>query len=229
MIYPAALLLLVGVVAFAVLAPEDDLYLGLSAGQIASMTASALMLVLILGGLRADWRGRARTAILSALAWVAIFGVVMVGYVHREEVARFSDRMMDEIAPGRRIVSPPGEAHAVRGPDGHYMFEGLAEGVALRLMFDTGASTVVLRAQDAARLGLDPAKLDYRVTVSTANGKTQAAPYLIKTLTIGGVTLRDVRALVARPGALRENLLGQSFLERLSGYAMERNRLVLRQ
>jgi aspartyl protease family protein len=229
MIYPAALLLLAGAAAFAIFMPEDERVFGLSPGQTASLVGSVLLLVLILGGLRADWRGRARTAILSALAWVAIFGVVMVGYVHRGEVARFSDRMMDEIAPGRRVVSPPGEAHAVRGPDGHYVFEGLAEGVALRLMFDTGASTVVLRAQDAARLGLDPAKLDYRVTVSTANGVTQAAPYVIRTLTIGAITLRDVRALIARPGALRENLLGQSFLERLSGYAMERNRIVLRQ
>lgn len=229
MIYPVALLGLAGAVAFAVFMPEDEMVLGLSPGGIASVVASALMLVLILSGLRADWRGRARAAILAALAWVAIFGVVMIAYVHRADVSRFSDRMMDEIAPGRRIVSPPGEAHAVRGPDGHYVFEGLAEGASMRFLFDTGASTVVLRAQDAARLGLDPAKLDYRVTVSTANGKTLAAPYLIKTLTIGAITLRDVRALVARPDALRENLLGQSFLERLSGYAMERNRIVLRQ
>ena len=114
-------------------------------------------------------RTRLRGALLGALAWVAIFAAVMIGYAHRAEMAAFTERMMDEIAPGRRVVSPPGEAHAVRGPDGHYTFEGMAEGVRLRLMFDTGASTVVLRAEDSARLGFDPAKPDYPVSLPTPN------------------------------------------------------------
>jgi aspartyl protease family protein len=37
-----------------------------------------------------------------------------------------------------------------------------------------------------------------------------------------------VRALIARPGSLRENLLGQSFLERLASYTVENNKLVMR-
>jgi len=40
--------------------------------------------------------------------------------------------------------------------------------------------------------------------------------------------MRDVRALVARPGALSESLLGMSFLDRLQGYSVERGRLVLK-
>jgi aspartyl protease family protein len=36
-----------------------------------------------------------------------------------------------------------------------------------------------------------------------------------------------VTALVARPGALEESLLGMSFLERLKSYTVERDRLVL--
>ena len=234
MFYPLALVALVVAAAIAILLPEDADMLGLSPGQWASAGASALLLVWLVAGWREERRSdglrtRLRGALLGALAWVAIFAAVMIGYAHRAEMAAFTERMMDEIAPGRRVVSPPGEAHAVRGPDGHYTFEGMAEGVRLRLMFDTGASTVVLRAEDAARLGFDPAKLDYRVSVSTANGRALAAPLTIKTLTIGEITMRDVHALAARPGALRENLLGQSFLERLSGYSVERNRLVLRQ
>ena len=88
---------------------------------------------------------------------------------------------------------------------------------------------VVLRAEDARKLGLDPDKLDYRTPVATANGRTHAAPITLETLSVGDITKRRVRALVARPGALHENLLGQSFLTQLSGYAVERNRLVLRE
>jgi aspartyl protease family protein len=36
-----------------------------------------------------------------------------------------------------------------------------------------------------------------------------------------------VGALVARPGALDESLLGISFLERLKSYTVERDRLIL--
>ena len=39
--------------------------------------------------------------------------------------------------------------------------------------------------------------------------------------------MRNVAALVARPHALDESLLGMSFLERLKSYTVERDRLVL--
>ena len=97
------------------------------------------------------------------------------------------------------------------------------------MMFDTGASSIVLRAEDAAKVGLNIDKLDYRVSVSTANGRALTAPVTLEAVTVGNITLKSVRALVARPGALQENLLGQSYLTRLSGYSVERNRLVLRQ
>ena len=35
-----------------------------------------------------------------------------------------------------------------------------------------------------------------------------------------------MRALVVKPGALDQSLLGMSFLERLKSYSVERNRLV---
>ena len=42
------------------------------------------------------------------------------------------------------------------------------------------------------------------------------------------IVVRGVRALVARPGALNESLLGMSFLEKLKSYSVEGGRLVLR-
>jgi aspartyl protease family protein len=47
-------------------------------------------------------------------------------------------------------------------------------------------------------------------------------------LRVGSIAERRVRALVARPGALRENLLGMTFLERLTSYEVRGNRLILR-
>lgn len=227
--YVIALILLAGAAGYAMLMPEESQIAGLSPGQIASLVASVLLLIMIAGSLGAEWRGRVGAAIAGALAWGAIFAAVMVGYVYREDVSAVTVRLMDEIVPGRAVQSAPGEAVAVRRPDGHYGFDARVNGAVVRMMFDTGASSIVLRAEDAAKVGLNPEKLEYRVPVSTANGRAMAAPVTLEAVTVGNITLKSVRALVARPGALQENLLGQSFLSRLSGYSVERNRLVLRQ
>ena len=221
------ILLLIGVAAAILILPDEPGWWGLSPGQTAGVVAMALLALANLSYVAPTYRGRLGVALLSAFAWIAIFATVSVGYVYRDEMAVATNRVMDEIIPGRAVTSGPGEAVAVRRSDGHFALDALANGVRLRFMFDTGASSVVLRAEDAARLGFDPAKLDYRVTMSTANGRSQAAPVVIEALTAGNITQRRVRALVARPGALHENLLGQSFLARLSGYRVDRNRLVL--
>ena len=227
--YVLALVLLAAAALYAVLMPEDAEIAGLYPGQIASLVGSLLLLMLIAGSIGAEWRGRVGAAILGALAWGAIFAAVMVGYVYREEVSAVTVRMIDEIVPGRTVPSQPGEAVSVRRHDGHFGFEGRINGASVRMMFDTGASSIVLRAEEATKIGFDLKKLDYRVAVSTANGRALAAPVTLKAVTVGNITQRNVRALVARPGALQENRLGQTFLGRRSGYSVERNRLVLRE
>ena len=64
--------------------------------------------------------------------------------------------------------------------------------------------------------------------VKTANGIADVAPVMLESLTIGDITQRRIPAFVGRRGALTSNLLGQSFLARLSGFNVERNHLVLR-
>ena len=50
----------------------------------------------------------------------------------------------------------------------------------------------------------------------------------LRNLTLGPITLNDVEALVAKPGALKENLLGMSFLSRLRSYEFTTDMLTLR-
>ncbi len=193
-----------------------------------SMIYGALAFSLV-GSLVLYYRGRMSTALLGLVAWLSIFGVVTLGYSFRTELAGVANRVMDEVLQGREIRSETGQAAAVRSGNGHFAFTGITNGVELRYMFDTGASTVVLRYEDARRIGLNPDKMDYSVAVSTANGKAVTAPASIDALTIGNITQRRVRVLIDKPGALQENLLGMSFLGRLKGYAVDGNRLVLRE
>lgn len=111
--------------------------------------------------------------------------------------------------------------------DGTYVFDTAVNGSPVPMIFDTGASVVVLRAEDVGRLGIDSAALDYSRAVQTANGRADVAPVTIATLTVGGITRHDVPAVVGRPGALHANLLGQTFLRRLTGFKREGDRIIL--
>jgi aspartyl protease family protein len=96
-------------------------------------------------------------------------------------------------------------------------------------MIDTGASLVALRASDAASLGVHPAAREFTAEVKTANGSVRAAQTQLGMVEIGGVTVRDVAALVLPDQALSENLLGMSFLMRLRHFEYSNGKLVLEQ
>jgi aspartyl protease family protein len=98
----------------------------------------------------------------------------------------------------------------------------------MSLLVDTGASTVVLREADAMRLGVDTRRLNYSVPVQTANGVTYAAHVRLTSIAVGSIQIQGVDALVAKPGALRENLLGMTFLSRLRSYEFSGEFLTLR-
>lgn len=206
----------------------DTKVFGLSPGAFAAVLIMSLFAIANLGWYIAENRNRLSTSLLQAVAWVAIFAVVITGYTFRQEFAGVTSQVMDGLVPGRTPKAGADEAIAVRRRDGHFGFDAIADGTKITMMFDTGASSVVLTSQDAQRMGVNLSGLEYTVRVSTANGTAMAAPYYLEALTVGNITVRRVRALVARPGALSESLLGQSFLDRLAGFNVEKNRLVLR-
>lgn len=114
-----------------------------------------------------------------------------------------------------------------RAADSHFYVRAEVDGTPVRMVFDTGASTVALRYEDAARIGIDPASLDFSVLTETANGTGRAARVVLPSLTIGGITRRNVAATVHRPGALGISLLGQSFIQRLGEIRSQGNQLML--
>jgi aspartyl protease family protein len=114
------------------------------------------------------------------------------------------------------------------GNDGHFRTDARVDGRRLELVVDTGASQIVLRASDAARLGIHPTPRDYNVKVATANGVTRAAAVELQMVEIGNIVVRDVRALVHPDEALGVNLLGMSFLSRVR-WTHERGKLILEQ
>ncbi len=50
----------------------------------------------------------------------------------------------------------------------------------------------------------------------------------ITTLSVGGISIHNVDALIAKPGTAAPNLLGRTFLDRLDSYTVEHDQLVMR-
>jgi aspartyl protease family protein len=78
------------------------------------------------------------------------------------------------------------------------------------------------------RLGFHPARRDYSVKISTANGEGRAAAVDLRMVEVGDIVVRDLRALVVPDEALNVNLLGMSFLSRVR-WTHESGRLTLEQ
>jgi aspartyl protease family protein len=115
-----------------------------------------------------------------------------------------------------------------RSGAGHFEADASVNGRRMRFLVDTGASVVVLRESEAARLGIHPIARDYRAKVSTANGVVMAAPVELNRVDIGSLTVQNVAALVLPDDALAQNLLGMSFLSRVR-FEHKNGRLVLEQ
>jgi aspartyl protease family protein len=209
--------------------PQGTLILGLDHASFAR-AAFAIALVAWLGlagARRAGAEGVARVLSSAAVWAVILLGAIGV-YAYRFEAAEFAQRLMDEFFPGEPQIGAGGEVIVSRRFGGAFVVPATVGSARVAMLFDTGASTVVLRAEDAARVGLDARRLAFNVDVVTANGSASAAETLLDRVAVGPIVMRNVRALIARKGALGESLLGMSFLERLDSYTVERGKLVLK-
>ena len=174
------------------------------------------------------FRGRMAAGFLNLALWAVILFALLAGYSYRFEIGTVAERVMAVLVPGTLVQSGPKEVTVFRRPDGGFTLDAIVGRVRLPFTLDTGASSVVLRWDDALRLKIPVRSLDYNVEVMTANGRGLAAEILLPSLTIGPLTQTNVKALVEKPGALHENLLGMSYLNTLESFTVSHDKLVLR-
>jgi aspartyl protease family protein len=135
--------------------------------------------------------------------------------------------VLAEVIPGR----PAAHGNIVeiaRSRGGEFTVAVHINGTRVPMTLDTGASSVVLTQEAAKAAGLPLAVLSYSVNVETANGRARAAPVTIERVAVGNIVERSIPALIAQPGQLRTSLLGMSFLNRLEGWEVRGDRLVMR-
>ena len=110
------------------------------------------------------------------------------------------------------IQSNSNQARLTADASGHYWADGTVNGVPVRFIVDTGATVVSLPSAMARRLGIDLTKARRGMT-STANGIATVYTVTLDSVSVGGITLRNVDAAIS-DGGLPVALLGMSFLTR---------------
>jgi aspartyl protease family protein len=173
------------------------------------------------------FRQRFSHALESALIWIVVVMLLLLGYTYRLELRDVGERVLAELIPGR-AASKGRTVEIARGGGGSFSVGTQVNGARIAMVLDTGASAVVLTQEAARAAGLPLEVLNYSVNVDTANGRARAAPVTLDRVSIGGITERSVPALIAQPGQLRTSLLGMSFLNRLESWEVRGDRLLMR-
>ena len=201
--------------------------IGLTQMQTAQIVPLVVLLVIFAGGLFTR-RHRASELVGGVLLWGGLFGVAMVTYAYRDELLGIVGRVAGELQPGVALVDAnAGTATFRRGMSGHFEVNATINGHTTPMIFDTGASAVVLTIDDAIAAGVNVEGLRYVVPVSTANGQGLAARTRLDSIEVGGIVRRNLTAFVTQDGALDTSLLGMTFLETLSRYSVTQNSLEL--
>ena len=135
---------------------------------------------------------------LAALIWIVLFGIAYL--------------VIDaQLQPKVAVVESGGEIVIPRSRDGHFYVAGRINGQPVTFLVDTGASTVSVKSALARRLGLPPGR---PVAIGTAGGMAQGEEVTGQVVSLGGITVREVR-IVVLPDMPGEALLGQNVLRHL--------------
>jgi aspartyl protease family protein len=109
-----------------------------------------------------------------------------------------------------RFMVADGVVELRRGPDGHYYWPGRLEGLAVRFLVDTGATTTSIPQRLAERAGL---RADGPIQTHTAGGVVMGHTARADLSLEGGVQAQRLRVAVLPD--LHEPLLGMDVLGRL--------------
>jgi clan AA aspartic protease (TIGR02281 family) len=136
----------------------------------------------------------------------------------------------EEYAPPRQSAPRRGGGEVVipAGRGGHYILNCSINGVRFEGALDTGATQVTLTAKTFKAITGEP------ISKFKANGRCQTANGLINTtnlpmaVTVEGITFDDVEVSITHGGGCVHNLIGNSFISRLSEMTFRDGQLIMR-
>lgn len=98
---------------------------------------------------------------------------------------------------------------------GMFQVVGTINNFPVNFLVDTGASHIAMNRNEARRLGIDFRQYGQRGYANTANGAVKTWTITLNKVTVGDVTLTNVKAFVNDSDSPHKILLGMSFLGQL--------------
>lgn len=191
-----------------------------SGGNTANIIYGLLLVSLVGSSVFIHYRGKIQQGLQHAIIWVILIIIAAVGFSQK-------DRIMGAILPDQPQIKSGGKVVIHQDARGQYYVRGNINNRPARFLVDTGASDIILSSADAQRAGYDVENLSYTRLYQTANGATLAAPITIAEIQIGDIIIRNIPASVSQPDDNNISLLGMTFLNKLKGFQIMENQMIL--
>nr|WP_281388645.1 retropepsin-like aspartic protease [Litorivivens lipolytica] len=92
-----------------------------------------------------------------------------------------------------------------------YMTQAVINGRSIAALVDTGANVMALSSRHASQLGIDFKKGE-RSAVTTASGVAPSYRVILRSVSVGGIKVHNIQAVVVEGDYPQEVLLGMSYL-----------------
>ena len=152
--------------------------------------------------------------------WIAL--MVLVYFM-------FSNMLENDYNPNQQpVISENGAVREIilkRNRYGHYVATGRINNTPVTFLLDTGASDISIPGKLARKLNLKKGPQQY---YKTANGTVVGYLTRLDTVSLGTITLRNVRASINPSMKGSDVLLGMSFLRKIE-FTQRGDTLILRQ
>jgi len=159
--------------------------------------------------------------------WLAVAGVLVLGYSYQDELAGVWSRVRSEAVPSSPTVISSHTMVLTAESGGGFFVTGEVNGLPVRFLVDTGASDIVLSPADAKRLDVDVSSLQFTREYETANGAGRGAPYVAESLAVGPVKLEQVPMSINQ-APMDTSLLGMTFLKQFDSFQVQGRKLILK-
>ena len=159
-------------------------------------------------------RGPPRTLSVGA---AAVDGVTLISTTRNDAVLEIDGKRQtlelgqDYQTPDR--VSARQAVTLSQDSSGHFLTDGMVNGVHTRFLVDTGSTFVALPASDAARMNIDYRKGTPGYSITADGRRVPSYRVMLDSVQVGDVTLLNVDGVVSSGDGIP--LLGMSFLNRM--------------
>ncbi len=150
--------------------------------------------------------------------WLAIIFVGVIVYNNKYLLKNFVPYVASDVGENTLEIQ--------RSSDKHFYITLKLNGKNVLFLIDTGATTTSLTMNDAERIGIDVSKLKFNQIVNTANGIAYNASAEVRDVDLDRYPIGPMWVLVSKD-LDGNSLLGMNFLNKLKGYDIRKDRMIL--